>query len=147
MQGDQLARLVVVDPENSVFHDSYVQKDPTLTARCSSRIEGIGRPKVEKSFQPDVIDEMLKVPDAASIATIWWLEKLTGRRAGGSTGTNLWGALHLARDMAGRGAVGSIVTLMCDGGERYLDTYYDPAWVAQKIGDVAPFAQTLDGFL
>ena len=36
---------------------------------------------------------------------------------------------------------------MCDGGERYLDTYYDPAWVAQKIGDVAPFAQTLDGFL
>ena len=62
-------RLVVVDPEQSVFYDSYVTKDQDLTANTSSRIEGIGRPKVERSFQPDVIDDMMKVPDAASIAT------------------------------------------------------------------------------
>jgi len=113
-------QLVVVDPENSVFYESYQTGDDTLTADCSSRIEGIGRPRVEKSFQPDVIDAMMQVPDAASVATILWLERLIGRKAGASTGTNLWGALKVARDMVDRGETGSIVTLLCDGGERYL---------------------------
>lgn len=140
-------RLLVVDPENSVFYDSYMQKNPDLTANCSSRIEGIGRPKVEKSFQPDVIDEMMQVPDAASIAAILWLEKLIGRRAGASTGTNLWGALHVAEKMMADGQEGSIVSLMCDSGERYLDTYYDPDWVSCAFGDIQPHSDSLDRFL
>ncbi|MCP5088367.1 MAG: pyridoxal-phosphate dependent enzyme, partial [Rhodobacteraceae bacterium] len=140
-------RLVVVDPEHSVFYDSYMQKDQTLIADYSSRIEGIGRPKVEKSFQPDVIDDMMKVPDAASVATILWLEKQIGRRAGPSTGTNLWGALHTAREMIEKGEAGSIVTLMCDSGDRYLETYYDPDWVSEKIGDVQPYLDKLESWL
>ncbi len=141
-------RLVVVDPENSVFYDSYMQENPALTADCSSRIEGIGRPRVEKSFQPDIIDDMIKVPDAASIATILWLEKLIGRKAGPpSTGTNLWGALQIALDMMDNGQTGSIVTLMCDSGERYLDTYYNPAWVSEKIGDVQEYTDQLRQWL
>jgi cysteine synthase A len=137
-------RMVVVDPENSVFYDSYVQKDPDLLANCSSRIEGIGRPKVEKSFQPDVIDEMIKVPDAASVATMLWLERLIGRKAGPSTGTNLWGALRVAKMMMESGQQGSIVSIMCDGGDRYLDTYYNPNWVTKNIGDTGPYMDELD---
>ncbi len=137
-------RLLVVDPENSVFYDSYVQKDPNLTANCSSRIEGIGRPKVEKSFQPDVIDEMMKVPDAASVATVLWLERLIGRKAGASTGTNLWGALCVAKDMMNKGLKGSIVSVMCDGGDRYLDTYYDPDWVSNSMGDTRNYMDELN---
>ncbi len=140
-------RLIVVDPENSVFYNSFRTRDPDLTADCSSRIEGIGRPKVEKSFQPDVIDEMMQVPDAASVATILWLEKLIGRKAGGSTGTNLWGALRVARGMMEAGEAGSVVTLMCDGGERYLDRYYNPVWVAQSLGDIRQYSDELDGWL
>ena len=136
--------LMVVDPEDSVFYDSFISGDRTLTSPKSSRIEGIGRPEVEPSFQPDVIDTMLKVPDAASVATILWLEKRIGRRAGGSTGTNLWGALKVARDMMERGERGSVVTLMCDSGERYLDTYFDPDWVARHIGDVSAHAAALE---
>ena len=137
-------RLFVVDPENSVFYDSFVQKDPNLTVNCSSRIEGIGRPKVEKSFQPDVIDEMMKVPDAASVATLLWLERLIGRKAGASTGTNLWGALLVAKDMMKKGQKGSIVSVMCDGGDRYLDTYYDPNWVRNVIGDTQKHVDELN---
>jgi cysteine synthase A len=137
-------RLFVVDPENSVFYDSFIQKDPNLTANCSSRIEGIGRPRVEKSFQPDVIDEMMKVPDAASVATSLWLERLIGRKAGASTGTNLWGALLVAKDMMKKGQKGSIVSVMCDGGDRYLDTYYDPNWVSNVIGDTHSYADELE---
>jgi cysteine synthase A len=140
-------RLMVVDPENSVFYNSYMQNDRSLTANCSSRIEGIGRPRVEKSFQPDVIDDMMQVPDTASIATIWWLEKLIGRKAGASTGTNLWGALHVAKNMMSNNETGSIVSLMCDSGERYLDTYYDPHWISQAIGDIQPHTDELNQLL
>lgn len=139
--------LVVVDPENSVFYDSFMQKNTTLQASCSSRIEGIGRPKVELSFQPDVITEMMKVEDAASVATIHWLEKRIGRKAGASTGTNLWGALKIAEKMVQQKQTGSIVTLMCDSGDRYLDTYYDKRWVEKNIGDVTPFQSQLDNWL
>lgn len=138
--------LVVVDPENSVFYDSYLTGDRTLTRACSSRIEGIGRPKVEPSFQHDVIDRMIQVPDAASVAAILWLEARIGRKAGASTGTNLWGALQIAREMREAGQRGSIVTLMCDSGRRYLDTYYDPRWVAEKIGDIRPYLDALAPF-
>ena len=137
-------RMIVVDPENSVFYDSYVQKDPDLTSNCSSRIEGIGRPKVEKSFQPDVIDEMMKVPDAASVAAVLWLERLIGRKAGASTGTNLWGALRVAKEMMQKNQKGSIVSVMCDGGDRYLDTYFNPDWVRETIGDTRKYTDELD---
>ncbi|MEP3299029.1 MAG: PLP-dependent cysteine synthase family protein [Pseudoruegeria sp.] len=140
-------RLVVVDPENSVFYESYKQNNSNLTSNSSSRIEGIGRPKVEKSFQPDVIDDMIQVPDAASVATILWLEKIIGRKAGASTGTNLWGALQIAEGMMAKDKSGSIVSLMCDSGERYLDTYYNPDWVRQNIGDIQANMDHLDQWL
>jgi cysteine synthase A len=140
-------RLIVVDPENSVFHDSYRSGDISLTRSTGSRIEGIGRPRVEASFLPGVIDDMLQVPDAASIATLGWLEKLLGKKPGGSTGTNVWGALTVALQMQEQGLKGSVVTLMCDSGERYLDTYYDPEWVARTIGDLTPYTKRLERLL
>ncbi|WP_151703403.1 PLP-dependent cysteine synthase family protein [Nitrincola alkalilacustris] len=138
--------LVVVDPENSVFFDAYQQKDLTLTSSNGSRIEGIGRPRVEPSFVPSVIDRMIKVPDAASLATMRWLEQGIGRQAGASTGTNLWGALQLAQEMLERGEQGSIVTVLCDKGERYLDTYYNDEWVSRQIGDLTHWMSKLPGF-
>lgn len=71
---------MVVNPENSVFYDSYVSRNPNLTAGVGSRIKGIGRPQVEVSFQPDIIDAMLKVENVPSIATIHWLEQRIGRK-------------------------------------------------------------------
>jgi cysteine synthase A len=134
-------KLVVVDPENSAFYPSYMAKDPSIVTGISSRIEGIGRPQVEASFMPDVVDEMIQVPDLASVATMLWLEQQTGRKAGPSTGTNLWGAMHVAQQMQAQGVKGSIVTLLCDGGDRYLQTYHDASWVAEQLGDVAPYQQ------
>lgn len=136
--------LMVVDPENSVFMDSYLQKDRTITGTCGSKIEGIGRPRAEPSFIPEAIDSMMRVPDAASIATIHWLQKVLGRKVGASTGTNMWGALTLARQMRDRGEQGAIVTLLCDSGERYLDTYYDANWVNKHIGDLSQYTQQLE---
>ena len=66
-------QLCVVDPEHSVFMDYFLSGDSSLTIDQGSRIEGIGRPRVEPSFIPGVIDEMRRIPDAAAIATIHWL--------------------------------------------------------------------------
>ncbi|KHT63432.1 cysteine synthase [Photobacterium gaetbulicola] len=139
-------KLCVVDPENSVFHQYYKTRDPSLTGECGSRIEGIGRPRVEPSFIPDVVDEMRTITDAASIATVHWLEKLLGRKAGASTGTNLYGVLQLASEMKARGETGSIVTLLCDSGERYLDTYFNRGWVEDNIGDISGYLTQLEQF-
>lgn len=120
--------LAVVDPERSVFFDAFAQGRCDLRSSERGRIEGIGRPRVEPSFLPSVIDRMLRVPDAASFAAALDLSARLGRRVGPSTGTNFAGVLHLAREMAYRGERGSIVTLICDSGERYGDTAFDADW-------------------
>ncbi|KCZ47952.1 hypothetical protein HY2_16365 [Hyphomonas pacifica] len=122
-------KLCVVDPENSVLFDYYCSGDETLRSAMPSRIEGIGRPRVEPSFFPELVDRMMKVPDHASMAALHYLEGLTGRRFGGSTGTNFCGAYRLARELEAAGEKASIVTLICDSGERYFDSYYDAEWL------------------
>ncbi len=139
-------RLAVVDPENSAFYPGYATGDPELTTGGPSRIEGIGRPRVEPSFVPTIVDRMIQVPDAASLAAMRHLAEVTGRRAGGSTGTNLWGAFSLVAEMLAAGRRGSVVTLLCDGGERYADTYYSDDWVAAQGLDLAPHTATLRAF-
>jgi cysteine synthase A len=138
--------LVVVDPECSVFFDAWRDASPELTGCRGSRIEGIGRPRVEPSFVGNVIDRMVKVPDAASVAAIRYVEPILGRRVGGSTGTNLWGAFQVIAEMLAVGKQGSVVTLLCDGGERYVHTYYDDAWVAANGMDLGPYHRVLAHF-
>jgi cysteine synthase A len=139
--------LAVVDPENSAFFPGWRDEDATCTSARSSRIEGIGRPRVEPSFMAGVVDRMIAVPDAASIAMARAVAPILGRRVGASTGTNLWGALHLAHEMHHAGTDGSIVTLLCDGGERYAHTYYDEDWLAANGIDVAAYERRVSELL
>ncbi|MEE3851404.1 PLP-dependent cysteine synthase family protein [Gordonia sp. LSe1-13] len=123
--------LAVVDPENSVFLPAYDTANGAMTSEVGSRIEGIGRPRVEPSFVSQVIDRMIGVPDDASIATARVISERLGRRVGASTGTNLWGALQIVAEMAAQRRPGSIVTLLCDSGDRYTNTYFDDDWLAE----------------
>ncbi|MEE3752267.1 PLP-dependent cysteine synthase family protein [Mycobacterium intracellulare] len=128
-------RLCVVDPENSAFFPAYAHgRDDLndLVMPTSSRIEGIGRPRVEPSFLPGVVDRMVAVPDAASIAAARHVSAVLGRRVGPSTGTNLWGAFGLLAEMVAEGRSGSVVTLLADSGDRYRDTYFSDEWVAEQ---------------
>ena len=101
---------------------------------ASSRIEGIGRPRVEPSFLPDVIDRMMVVPDAASVAAAHHVSAVLGRKVGPSTGTNVWGAFGLLAEMIAEGRSGSVVTLLADSGDRYADTYFDDGVADQPAG-------------
>jgi cysteine synthase len=127
-------RVCGADAERSVFFDHYESRNPALVLEHGSRIEGIGRPRVEASFVPGVLDAMVKVPDVWSLAAMHALSARLGRRVGGSTGTNLIAALACARAMQARGEPGSVVTLICDDGERYRASYFDDGWlVAQGL--------------
>ena len=134
-------RLAVVDPDGSAFLPAFTRRAYT---GAGSRIEGIGRPRVEPSFLPNVVDRMIGVPDAASVATMRFLDERLGLRAGPSTGTNVYGALLLAGEMHRAGLDGSVVSLMCDRAERYDSTFGDPAWLAAQHLDVEPYTEVIE---
>ncbi|XVQ84472.1 PLP-dependent cysteine synthase family protein [Microbispora siamensis] len=138
-------RLCVADPEGSAFYPSWISGEEHGGA--GSRIEGIGRPRVEPSFLPTVIDRMTQVPDALSIAAMHWVREVTRREVGGSTGTNIAAAVQIIREMRERGERGSVVTLICDGAERYRDTYGDPRWLSEQGIDIDPDLEGLRAFL
>lgn len=136
-------RLCVVDPENSAFFPAYAQGRRDVVTGTSSRIEGIGRPRVEPSFLPDVVDRMVVVPDVASIAAAHHVSAVLGRRVGPSTGTNVWGAFGLLAEMIEQKRSGSVVTLLADGGDRYMDTYFNAEWLTGQQLDPSESAAML----
>lgn len=144
--GDQ-AQLCVVDPENSVFKAFFDEGDSTITIDEGSRIEGIGRPRVEPSFVPTVVDRMITVPDSASMAAVQILDRLLGRKCGPSTGTNFIGMCHLIAEMRRMGKEGSIVSLICDSGHRYLNSCFNEEWLCEQKINVRPWLDKIHRFL
>lgn len=145
-------RVLCADPETSVFFDYYEglqqgRPDTSLTLPNGSRIEGIGRPQVERSFIASCVDSMVKVPDALSLAAMRHVSTVLGRRVGGSTGTNFIGLLWAAQQMVAAGREGSIVSILCDSGDRYTRSYYDPDWYARNGIDIAQADGQLGAFL
>jgi cysteine synthase A len=140
-------RLCVADPEHSAFFEAFAMGNAKATCDRASRIEGIGRPRVEPSFVPNVIDRMMRVPDVASLAAMRVLSRQLGRKVGGSTGTNFFALCTLASRMRADGLKGALVSLICDSGERYGHTYYNDDWIAAQGFDLAPHERALEAFI
>lgn len=129
-------RLCLADPEGSVFSKYWHTRNPQLKT-SGSNIEGIGRPETVPSFLPTLIDEVCEVSNTESMAAMLLLESLLGRLVGPSTGTNFAAMLAVANQMRLADETGSIVSLLCDSGTRYLNTYHDPIWRTEQFGDTA----------
>jgi cysteine synthase A len=93
-----------------------------------------------------VIDRAIRVPNIASYAALHFLESVLGRRCGGSTGTNLFGVFTLMNEMQQRGEKASIVTLICDDGNRYANTYFDQDWLHAQGCNIAPWVAAYERF-
>jgi len=139
-------RIALADPERSVFHRHVIDRSVIAYAGPSSIVEGIGRPCLEPSFLPELIDRAYAVSDAASIGAARALSRRIGRLCGGSTGTNLITCIALIREMATAGESGSVVTLLCDSGERYRSTFYDDAWLKAKGLNTSGAERDVDRF-
>ncbi|MEU1786556.1 pyridoxal-phosphate dependent enzyme [Streptomyces sparsogenes] len=139
-------RLAVVDPENSAYFPAWASGCPDYATGMPSRIPGIGRPRTEPGFLPAVIDLVIPVPDAASIAALRWLHDTARVPAGPAAGTGLWGVCHLVARMREAGTRGSVVTLVGDHAEPYRNTHLDPEWVRARGLDPAPYAGAVERF-
>ncbi|GCE15922.1 PLP-dependent cysteine synthase family protein [Tengunoibacter tsumagoiensis] len=140
-------QVCVVDPEHSAYYTFYKNRGTCATATGGSGVEGIGRPQIEPSFLPEIIDHMISVPNVASYAAIHLLEELVGKRYGGSTGTNFYGACLLMADMVRHNVSGSLVMLGCDSGELYRDTYYNAQWLIDQGFEIEPYLEMMRRFI
>lgn len=140
------SEICVPDPETSVFHRHWHDRSIQVSDGKSSLIEGIGRPQVEPSFMPDLIDRMISVNDCQSIAAMHEVSRVLGRKCGASTGTNIWACLQLASEMQQAGEAGSIVTILCDDGERYAATLFNKEWLKERSIDIAHYVDEIREF-
>ena len=131
-------RLCVAEPTGAAFANGWREDDRDAVATRPTVIEGIGRRSVEPGFLFEIVDAVIEVDDAESIAAAWLLEALLGRRRGGSSGTHFAACLRLAAAMREERRRGSIVTLLGDLGERYAGTLYDAGWLAARGIDPRP---------
>ena len=112
------------------------------------KVTSVEKSHEERLFSLEMFHHrMIEVPDTDSVAAMRSLTALLGRKVGPSTGTNFVGMLTLAQEMRQQQQQGSILSLLCDAGERYLPTYHDPAWVESRIGDCSAAQQRLQTLL
>ncbi|MBD3169594.1 MAG: cysteine synthase A [candidate division Zixibacteria bacterium] len=104
-------RIIAVEPEAS----------PVLSGGepGSHKIQGIGAGFIPGNFNPDVVDEIIKVSDEKAFETSRTLARQEGILAGISSGANAWAALRVAEKF---GNDATVVFIVCDTGERYLST-------------------------
>jgi cysteine synthase A len=86
---------------------------------------------VPELFRPELVDELVLVPEVDTIRTCRWLARQHGLFAGGSTGSVVSAILQRAPELP----IGScVVGISPDFGDRYARTIYDDAWVAARFG-------------
>jgi cystathionine beta-synthase len=111
--------VVGADPEGSVF--SGDEPRPYL-------VEGIGEDFWPQTFDPEVVDRYIRVSDRDSFVTARAITRQEGILVGGSSGTALFAALEVAREL-GEGA--TIVVIFPDTGRNYLSKLYSESWMLQ----------------
>ncbi len=120
-------KLIGLDPVGSVFYDWFKHKKMITPSRYL--IEGMGDEFLIKTAQLEMMDDMMKVEDKKAFG---WTKKLAyeeGILAGGSSGANIYGAVHLAREIDREA---NIVTVICDNGYKYFSTIYNDAWLKEN---------------
>ncbi|PHS21884.1 MAG: cysteine synthase A [Robiginitomaculum sp.] len=119
--------IALADPGGSKLF-SWV-KHGTLETTGGSITEGIGQGRVTSNLEGVVIDDAYRIHDEDALHILFDLVKNEGLCLGGSSGINIAGAMALARDM---GPGHTIVTLLCDYGNRYQSKLYNPAFLREK---------------
>lgn len=114
------ARIVALEPDTS----------PVLSGGepGAHGIDGTAAGFVPQNFDPELVTEVLALPESEARETALRLAREEGIFAGTSTGLNVLAALRLAEEI---GAGGTVVTAACDTGFKYLD---GPLFRAREAG-------------
>ncbi|WP_306249544.1 cysteine synthase A [Parvularcula sp. IMCC14364] len=117
----------IADPYGAKLFSWY--KDGILETEGASITEGIGQGRVTANLEDVEVNEAFRVSDAEALQTLYKLVEEEGMFLGGSAGINIAGAVKLARQM---GPGHTIVTILCDYGNRYGTTFFNPEVLQQK---------------
>ena len=120
-------KIAIADPMGAALYSYY--KTGTLKAEGSSITEGIGQGRITKNLEGFTPDFAYQVPDEEALPFIFDLLAKEGLCLGGSTGINVAGAVRLAKDL---GPGKTIVTILCDYGNRYQSKLFNPAFLRSK---------------
>jgi cysteine synthase A len=129
-------RVVLADPMGSALY-SYI-KTGELDSDGDSITEGIGIGRITENFKLAAVDDAVQVDDHQMIEMAYYLARREGLLLGSSAALNVFATARLALQM---GPGHTLVTILCDGGQRYLSKLYNQEWLAeqglQPKGDVA----------
>jgi cysteine synthase A len=125
-------RIVLAEPYGSALFN-YV-KHGKLEAEGDSNAEGIGIKRITANFKDAPIDDALRVDDRTMVEMAYWLLREEGLFLGGSAALNVAAAARYAAATLPAGS--RVVTILCDGGDRYRSRLYNAAWLSEN--DVVP---------
>ncbi len=118
---------VLCDPMGSALFN-YVNTGE-LNPEGESDLEGIGIKRLTANFDGAPIDRAIRKTDAQAVGMAHWLLAHEGIFVGGSSGLNVVGAATIARELP---PGSTVVTMLCDGGARYLSRIFNEAWLREN---------------
>jgi cysteine synthase A len=119
--------IALADPMGAALHAYYTTGE--LKAEGSSITEGIGQGRITANLVDAPIDLSFQIPDEEAIPLVFDLMEQEGLCLGGSSGINIAGAIRLARHL---GPGHTIVTILCDYGNRYQSKLFNPEFLKSK---------------
>lgn len=138
-------KIGLADPEGAALYEYYA--NGALKSSGGSITEGIGQGRITANLEGFRPDYAYQIPDSEALPIVFDLVEQEGLCLGGSSGINIAGAIRLARDM---GPGHTIVTILCDYGNRYQSKLFNPdfltarnlpvpAWLTRSSTIVPPF--------
>lgn len=120
-------KIGLADPHGAALWHYYAHGE--LKSEGGSITEGIGQGRITANLEGLSVDHPYRIGDEEVVRTTFDLAQHEGLILGGSSGINVAGAIRLAREL---GPGHTIVTILCDGGQRYFSRLYNPAFLKEK---------------
>jgi len=120
-------KIGLADPEGAALHAFYTTG--RLESPGNSITEGIGQGRITANLEGFTPDFSYRIPDLEALPLVFDLLADEGLCMGGSSGINIAGAMRMAKDL---GPGHTIVTILCDYGNRYQSKLYNPAFLREK---------------
>ena len=130
-------QIGIADPGGAALYGYYA--NGALKSEGTSITEGIGQGRITANLEDVIVDQAYRCSDTEALEILFKLVTEEGLCLGGSSGINIAGAVRLARKM---GPGHTIVTMLCDYGNRYMSKLYNPEFLRTKDLPVPPWMET-----
>jgi len=130
-------KIGIADPMGAALYSFYTEGE--LKSEGSSLAEGIGQGRITANLEGFTPDFAYQIGDPEALDIVFDLARHEGMVMGGSTGVNIAGAIRMGKDM---GPGHTIVTILCDYGNRYQSRFYNPDFLREKDLPVPDWMET-----